>query len=124
MQISDFLYSKSTPGIIFPPESQDPSYFLDLKAHLDNNQDYRKRRIEWRKTKPAIWDLWRIKEEFFQVFCDTDLPVFHRDIEIFIRNDPDLSVEELAKKFCDECRGYEMTYGRGFVERAIRRFKQ
>ena len=69
MQISSFLYKKTTYEIIFPPDPNDPSYFLDLKDHLDKNLDYRRHRIEWRKGQPASWDMWRIKEEFFQMFC-------------------------------------------------------
>jgi len=121
MQISDLLYHKTTPGITFPPDPGDPNFFLDLKSHLDDNLDYRKQRIKWRKTKPATWDMWRIKEEFFQEFCEKDLPVFHRDIEIFVNFYPDLPAEEIAKLFCAKWKGYEKTYGIEFVERAIRR---
>jgi len=123
MQISSFLYKKTTYEIIFPPDPDDPSYFLDLKDHLDKNLDYRKHRIEWRKGQPASWDMWRIKEEFFQMFCEKDLPVFHRDIEIFVNYYPDLPTGEIAKIFCGEFKGYEKTYGIEFVERAIRRCK-
>ena len=121
MQISSFLYKKTTHEIIFPPDPSDPSYFLDLKEHLQQNEDYRKERREWRKGQPASWDMWRIKEEFFQVFCEKDLPVFHRDIEIFVNFYPDLSADEIAKIFCDKWKGYEKMYGVEFVERAIRR---
>ena len=121
MQIADFLYHKPTSETI--PSPIDPSYFTDLKIHLNDNLEYRKARIEWRKTKPASWDMWRIKEEFFQMFCEKDLPVFQRDIEIFVNYYPDLSTGEIAKIFCGEFKGYEKMYGIEFVERAIKRCK-
>ncbi len=124
MQISDFLYKKSSPAITFPPEPQDPSFFQDLKEHLQNNLDYRKDRIEWRKNQPANWDIWRVKEEFFQKFCVDDFPVFERDIQIFIKNDPGIPVEILAEKFCEKWKGYKNTYGVELVERAMRRCNQ
>lgn len=121
MQLSDVLYTKSTVEIIFPPDPIDPSYFLDLKEHLDKNQEYRKARIEWRKSKPSLWDLRRAKEEYFQVFCQEDLPTFNDDITRFLAINQELSISEAAKKFCDKWRGYSNTYGIEFVERAMRR---
>lgn len=119
MQISDFLYKKQTSYSNLP--SIDPSYLLDLKKHLDQNKDYIKQRIEWRKTRPEIWSMKSVKEEFFKVFCETDLQVFHRDIEFFLMNHQGISVKDGAKMFCAKFRGYEMTYGVEFVERAMRR---
>ena len=88
---------------------------------MEKCEDYRKERLEWRKGQPASWEMWRIKEEFFQVYCEKDLPVFQRDIEIFVNYYPDLPTGEIAKIFCGEFKGYEKTYGMEFVERAIRR---
>ena len=65
--------------------------------------------------------MWRIKEEFFQVFCQESLPMFHSDIELFVRAHPEVSVEEGAQQFCEKWKGYEKTYGVEFVERAMRR---
>lgn len=124
MQISDVLYTKSTVEIIFPPDPTDPSYFLDLKEHLDTNQEYRKARIGWRKSHPELFDMYAVKERFFEYYCITDLPTFHNDIVAFLNVHRVLSVEDAAQKFCDKWRGYENTYGVEFVERAIRRHTQ
>lgn len=121
MQISAFLYQKSTPNLIFPPEPQDPSYYYDLKTHLDQNQDYRTSRIEWRKTRPDLKDMFRVKELFFQKFREEDLPTFHQDVFYFMRAHPELTPEDGARMFCGKWKGYEKTYGVEFVERAMRR---
>ncbi len=120
MQISDFLFHKPPSEIISTPI--DPSYFPDLKNHLDKNPDYIKSRIAWRKLNPGILDMFTVKERFFEHYKENDLPTFHNDIEIFIRNHPEISVEDGAKMFCEKFRGYQMTYGVEFVERAIRRY--
>ena len=119
MQISDVLYHKPSSETIQTPV--DPTYYKDLKAHLDNNLEYRKARIEWRKLNPRISDMYTVKERFFEYYKVNDLPTFHRDIDTFVRNHPALSVEDGAKMFCERFRGYDGTYGREFVERAIRR---
>ena len=49
--------------------------------------------------------------------------MFHSDIELFVRSHPEVSVEDGAQQFCKKYRGYEMTYGIEFVERAIRRLR-
>lgn len=121
MQISDLLYHKPTSDTI--PSPIDPTYFKDLKKHLDKNPDYIKSRIEWRKFNPSILDMYTVKERFFEYYKANDLPTFHNDIELFVRNHPDLSVEDGAKMFCEKYRGYDGTYGREFVERAITRCK-
>lgn len=121
MQISSFLYKKTTHEIIFPPDPGDPNFFLDLKKHLDNNTEYRKQRIEWRKTGSSSPDMARIKIEFFEVFREKEMPTFWSDIQIYVNFYPDLSADEIAKIFCGEFKGYEKTYGIEFVERAIRR---
>lgn len=121
--ISLLLQIPKPPTITTINPPIDPSYFFDLKAHLDNNQDYRKARIEWRKAKPVAWDLWRVKDEFFQYYCENDLPTFHQDIFYAVRAHPKLSAEDGAKMFCARWKGYEMTYGEEFVRRAIERCK-
>lgn len=125
MQLSDnvsLILQHSHPLTIFTlPEPQDPTYLFDLKTHLNDNPEYRKARIEWKKTKPIHWDLWRVKEEFFQYYCENDLPTFHQDIFYFVRAHPGLSPEEGAKAFCGKWKGYEKTYGEEFVRRAMLR---
>jgi len=119
MQISDILYHKPSSEPISTPI--DPTYYKDLKTHLNNNLEYRKARIEWRKLNPKISDMYTVKERFFDYYKEHDLPTFHNDIELFVRNHPELSAEDGAKMFCEKFRGYQMTYGVEFVERAIRR---
>jgi len=105
------------------PEPHDPTFLSDLKKHLDQNLEYKKARIAWRKTRPGINDLFTVKEQFFEEFCEKDLPVFYKDIYYFIRDAPDISPEDGAKQFCARWKGYAMTYGEEFVRRAIVKFK-
>lgn len=102
-------------------ETIDPEYYSDLKNHLNNNPDYRKARIEWRKKNPQFKTLFQVREEFFKHYKETDLQTFHRDIFYFVLNNPDISSDEGAKMFCSKWKGYEKTYGVEFTRRAIER---
>ncbi len=105
------------------PIHSDPLYFKDLKNYLDKNEDYRKARIAWRKFHSEILDMFTVKDRFFEYYKENDLPTFHRDIETFLRNHPELTVEEGAMVFCSKWKGYEKTYGVEFVRRAMERLK-
>lgn len=127
IQLSDnvslILTHPPEPTITTHHPSKDPSYFFDLKEHLNNNSEYIKARITWRKLHPEILDMFTVKERFFEYYKENDLPTFHRDIETFLRNHHELTAEDGAKMFCGKFKGYEMTYGVEFVKRAILKTK-
>jgi hypothetical protein len=102
--------------LIFPPPPKDPNFFLDLKNHLQKNEEYRKERKEFYKLHPA-WSLYRARDEFAREYSQT----FLKDIEWFVRSHPDMTAGEAAQEFCRKYRGYSVIYGLEFVQRAIER---
>jgi len=128
MELSDnvslILTHPSEPTITTVQPSKDIFYFKDLKERLDHDEKYRKARIAWRNLHPDIVYTFTVKERFFEYYKEKDLPTFHNDIEIFLRNHPELSAEDGARMFCAKWKGYEKTYGQEFVRRAMERCKQ
>jgi hypothetical protein len=102
------------------PSQEDPTYFFDLKNHLQNNPEYRTDRKEYYKKHPN-WCLYRARDEFAREYVQT----FHEDIKVFLRRFyPEISEDtytEAAQAFCLKWKGYSNTYGLEFVERAISR---
>ena len=114
--ISILFHAPSSRGVIFPPPPKDPNFFLDLKNHLQKNEEYRKERKEFYKLHPA-WSLYRARDEFAREYSQT----FLHDIEWFVRSHPYQNSGEAAQEFCRKYRGYSNVYGLEFVQRAIER---
>lgn len=115
--ISILFSQKSDYLIHFPQTPQDPSYILDLKEHLQLNQQYRKDRREYRNKHPKISQT-RAHEDYFRQYVDE----FHRDLEQFCLLYPEMPVLDLSYKFCKVWKLYDMFVGVELVERAILRF--
>ena len=82
---------------------QDPTFFFDLREHLNNNLEYRKKRIEYTKNKP--WSLYRIKYEFFQVFKEETFSILENDLKYFIIKNTHLNDLEATQTFCSKYKG-------------------
>lgn len=122
MQLSDplssLLHSKTDYLIHFPQTKEDPSYIIDLKTHLEQNNSYRADRREYGKLHPK-WSIFRRQDEYFKQFVEE----FHVELEKFAGYYPGLPALDLSLKFCGAWKVYSELVGVELVERGIRRLQ-
>jgi hypothetical protein len=125
MQLSDnislLLPKYQNPYSVNLPIEKHDTFFFDLKNHMNENVDYRKNRIEYAKTKPKSWSLFRIKDEYFHAFLEEKYSIFENDLNMFVRKYPDMELSEALDSFCSKYRGYLHTYGKEIISRALER---
>jgi len=117
--VSSIMPSQKTDYLIHwenYPEQKDPDFFLDLKAHLHKNAEYRKERKEFYKLHPG-WSLYKARDEFAKEYSE----IFLKDVEVFVHAHPDMNAGEATRAFCSKWKGYSNVYGENFVLRAVMR---